>query len=279
MTSGQDTNSAYVLGHSERERSRLERQASLFAEITRDLLTRAGVGTGMRVLDLGCGVGDVSSIAADLVGPGGAVLGIDVSADAVAVAAERLGRAGKTWARFSAVEIETFDGFAEFDVVIGRFILVHMPDPAALLRTLVQRVAPGATLAFVEMDMSTAAALPPLPLLETSIERITEVYRRAGKQMDAGANLFATFRGAGLKPQLAGFTRISDGAEPGGAEFVTESVRSLMPAMQMLGIASPGDIEIDTLQDRLAAEAAGGEHCIFYPRLVGAWARVAPVEI
>ncbi len=47
--------------------------------------------------------------------------------------------------------------------------------------------------------------------------------------------------------------------------------------MGKLGIATPEEIGIDTLYERLTAEAGAGEHCIFYPRLVGAWATTGAV--
>jgi hypothetical protein len=179
---------------------------------------------------------------------------------------------GRGHVRFSASPLETFEGLDGYDAVIGRFILVHMPDPAAVLRTLAGRARSGAMIAFIEMDMSTAAAIPPLPLLAANIGRIIELYRKVGRQVDMGSHLFAAYRAAGLSPELAGFTRIASGSEEAGFEFVTESVRSLMPFMDKLGIATPEEIGIDTLYARLVGEAANGEHCIFYPRLVGAWA-------
>jgi tRNA A58 N-methylase Trm61 len=65
------TASAYVLGHSERELERLRLQAQLIDPITRQFLIEAGIAPGMRVLDVGCGAGDVTFLAADLVGPPG----------------------------------------------------------------------------------------------------------------------------------------------------------------------------------------------------------------
>src|SRR5262249_2540853 len=67
----------YALGYSESEFHRLEFQGGLFRDFTEDVLLRAGLAPGMQVLDAGCGVGDVSLLAADLVGPSGTVLGID----------------------------------------------------------------------------------------------------------------------------------------------------------------------------------------------------------
>ena len=75
--------SDYVLGHSRPEIDRLQRQAEMLRPITERLLVAAGVEPGMRVLDIGCGPGDVSTLIADLVGPTGSVVGIDPSAEAL----------------------------------------------------------------------------------------------------------------------------------------------------------------------------------------------------
>src|SRR5262249_54917865 len=65
--------SRYALGHSEQELERLSRQAEIFEPFTRQLLQQAGISRGMRVLDVGCGSGDVSFLASELVGPSGKV--------------------------------------------------------------------------------------------------------------------------------------------------------------------------------------------------------------
>src|SRR5262245_66474726 len=58
----------YALGYSESEFRRLEFQGDLFRDFTEDVLRRAGLAPGMQVFDIGCGVGDVSLLAADRVG-------------------------------------------------------------------------------------------------------------------------------------------------------------------------------------------------------------------
>src|SRR5262250_2784972 len=79
----------YVLGHSERELDRLSVQAKLFEPFTRQLLQEAGLGPGMRVLDVGCGSGDVAFLAADLVGSEGSVVGVDRARAAIRRASAR----------------------------------------------------------------------------------------------------------------------------------------------------------------------------------------------
>jgi cyclopropane fatty-acyl-phospholipid synthase-like methyltransferase len=58
-----EPNSSYPLGYSEDEARRLAAQGAFFEDLTGDVLHRAGIGPGMHVLDLGCGVGDVSFLA------------------------------------------------------------------------------------------------------------------------------------------------------------------------------------------------------------------------
>ena len=53
-------NTTYVLGHSDREITRLRVQARLLEPATRRFLLEAGLSPGMRVLDIGRGAGDVA---------------------------------------------------------------------------------------------------------------------------------------------------------------------------------------------------------------------------
>ena len=79
----------YILGHSPAEIQRLMSQAVILRPITERLLRSAGIEPGMRVLEVGCGAGDVSMLAAELVGSAGSVVGIDRNAQVLAIARER----------------------------------------------------------------------------------------------------------------------------------------------------------------------------------------------
>ena len=79
----------YVLGHSKPEIERLIAQSALLHSTTLRLLHETGLKSGMRVLDIGCGAGDVSMLAAKIVGKTGTVVGIDRSIDAINYASNR----------------------------------------------------------------------------------------------------------------------------------------------------------------------------------------------
>lgn len=263
----------YVLGHSAGELARLERQAEIFAEITENILRRAGIGRGMRILDIGCGVGDVSLAAARLVGPTGSVLGIDRSNDALATARRRASALGTDWLSFQSADLHSMPDVEPFDAVIGRFILMYLTDPAASIVRLAGHLKPGGIVAFIELEVTEGGAKPELPLLSQVISWIVSTYLRAGIEPNMGSKLYETFRKAGLQPNLVGISRIEGGPDAVAYDFAAETIRSLLPWMTEFGIATAEEVGIDTLAERLRAAAIAGDHCIFLPRIVGAWAR------
>src|SRR5215470_7709263 len=113
----------YVLGHTPFSIQRLLRLGQIYYPFTRSMLVEAGLTTGMRVLDIGCGPGDVSLIAAELVGETGRVLGIDASSDMLEVAESRVRAAGLTHVSFLTADLRTLSLEQSFDALIGRFIL------------------------------------------------------------------------------------------------------------------------------------------------------------
>ncbi|MFN3889687.1 MAG: class I SAM-dependent methyltransferase [Beijerinckiaceae bacterium] len=262
---------AYSLGHSDSELARLQKQAGFYAEFTRNVLLKAGLKPGMRVLDAGCGAGDVSIEAARIVGDTGHVIGLDQSDAALAMAARRAAYLGLTQTTFRRADLNECDDDA-YDAVIGRFILLHVGDPVASLGALTRRVRPGGPVAFIEMDLTTAQACPPLPVFTQAVGWIKETYLREGVEIDMGSRLFACYAALGMKPALEAFQRIEGGPDAQVYSYLTETVRSLLPRMVALGIAGEETVDIDSLAERTKAAALQGGHCFFYPRMVGAWA-------
>jgi ubiquinone/menaquinone biosynthesis C-methylase UbiE len=112
----------------------------------------------MKVLDIGSGVGDVSLLAARMVGSDGSVLGVDRTSSSVQTARRRVATQGVRNARFEEADIATFETNRKFDVIVGRLILLYLPDPSMVLRRLLRHLRPGGIVAFQEYDMSQVFA-------------------------------------------------------------------------------------------------------------------------
>lgn len=84
----------YVLGQSAYEYERLTLQAKVLRPFTEKCFTMLGIRPGMRVLEVGSGLGDVALLVAEIVGPGGRVLGVDRDAMGLQHARERTRQQG-----------------------------------------------------------------------------------------------------------------------------------------------------------------------------------------
>jgi ubiquinone/menaquinone biosynthesis C-methylase UbiE len=277
--SGGDPTFTYPLGYTDHEFARLEQQGAIFREFTSDVLRRAGLAPGMRVLDIGCGVGDVSLLAAELVGPYGTVIGVDRSAESVAVAIRRVTAAGHAPQIELVVDelddfVSTGQGAAPFDAVIGRFVLMYQPDPVGILRRLAGMVRAGGTVALLEMVFPMFRSVPEVPLFTLSARRIMTTVARAGAEVDMGSRLTNVFVEAGLPmptAALGGYT--GGGPDSPVYAYVADSVRSLAPIAERLGIFTAAEADVDTLAERLATETTSLKACLMPPPLVGAWTR------
>src|SRR5271155_4260626 len=135
--------SQYAPGHSEQELKRLTRQAQAFEPFTRHLLQLAGIHPGMRVLDVGCGSGDVAFLAGDLVGSRGKVIGVDRAASAVGWASARARSRGISNVTFLEGDPAEMQFDQPFDAVVGRLVLMYYPDPVNTVRKLIRHLRDG----------------------------------------------------------------------------------------------------------------------------------------
>jgi ubiquinone/menaquinone biosynthesis C-methylase UbiE len=269
---------SYALGYSEAEFRRLKFQGEYLREFTADVLRRAGIAPGMRVLDIGCGVGDVSLLAAEMVSSSGTVVGVDRSEQAVAVARQRAAAAGMDHLRFEASEVEAFSPDQQFDALIGRLVLAYLPDPAATLRRLSGLLRPGGTIAFQEMVLPLMRSVPDGPLFRKGREWVMETFERAGFELDMGSKLLATFLAAGLPaPQMTVAGRVEGGSQSPVYTYLADTLRSLLPMAERFGIATVAEVAIETVAERLRKEAVENNACIMPPPLVGAWTHVPAV--
>src|SRR5262249_41588887 len=123
--------------------------ANGFWEATgRETIARLGLAVGARVIDLPCGSGASALAAAEAVGRGGSVLGVDLAAGLLARARAKASAAGLENITFMQADMRaTGCGTGAFDAVVCVFGIFFVPDREALVRELWRLVAPGGVLA------------------------------------------------------------------------------------------------------------------------------------
>ena len=267
--------STYVLGHADVEVQRLLLQGRLYDDYTEHALRLAGLGPGMRVLDIGCGPGDVSFVAARLVGPAGTVLGVDAAPAMIELARARAVEKGFSTVHFMQSTIDAIALDEPVDAVIGRLILMHLPDPAATLRQLSNWVRPCGVIAFAENDITDTRSIPDMPLFGQVTAGIVRAFEAMGLSPRFGTTLHAVFQDAGLgAPQLTLGTPIGTAADTDILAYAAEVWRLVSPIAQQTGFAIDELADIDEFVPRFREEALAANAVITMPPIITAWAQV-----
>jgi ubiquinone/menaquinone biosynthesis C-methylase UbiE len=267
--------SNYVLGHADMEVQRLLLQGRLYDSYTEHALRLAGLSPGMRVLDIGCGPGDVSFVAARLVGPAGTVLGVDAAPAMVELARTRAAERGLSTVHFTRAPIDAIALDQPVDAVVGRLILMHLPDPAATLRHLSSLVRPGGVMAFSENDITAARSIPDIPLFGRVIDGIVRAFEAMGLSPRFGTTLHTIFADAGLgAPRLTLGTPIGTAADIDMLAYAAEVWRLVSPIAQQRGFAIDEIADIDNFVPRFREEALAANALLTMPPIITAWTQV-----
>jgi ubiquinone/menaquinone biosynthesis C-methylase UbiE len=278
------TQEIYPFSSSDTERQRLIAQDGLMTASTQRLFEKAEITSGMRVLDIGSGAGDVAFLAARLVGPRGDVIGIDRDPAQTMFAAQRAEAAGVTNVRFITGDFRDVELSPAVDAIVGRLVLMYAKDPLDALRRALRNLRAGGVIALQEsvIDYEGPVLIEPAECLAaTAVKWFRAGFRHAGVHPRMGMRLFGLMRAAGLDPSTDMDMTVPVQHGPDGALFhiLTALVRSQMPAIVASGIATEAEIEVDTLERRLIADApACGVVGYFNAGHVGVWAHkpVAP---
>jgi protein-L-isoaspartate O-methyltransferase len=263
----------YALGSTEAEHDRLIHQAARLAPFTERFFRDAGIGPGQRVLDIGSGVGDVAMLAAKLVGPSGEVVGVERDAGTIARARARVAEAGLHNVSFTQSDVSQLSSSKPYDAVVGRFILMFLPDPLAALRSLAQLVRCGGVVAFHEISWAPFLLLAKrFSLWSAGVSLAHEAFRRSGANTEMGLALYKIFQDAGL-PAPTMSLEMPLGNDPEFTRWVPDVIGSLMPLVHQfhLPLESLGDLS--TLPERIHAEVTASNSVVTWMALVGAWSR------
>jgi ubiquinone/menaquinone biosynthesis C-methylase UbiE len=228
----------------------------------------------MRVLDMGCGIGDVSFIAAQITGPTGRVTGIDVDEQALDVARQRSTDESCHHLRFERADISEYRPDQLFDAVVARHVLIHAADPLSILRDAASFVVPGGLVAFEEYDLSFwPPGYPQTPLAAGLTAALVALFRKVTPHANVGMRLSYLLQEAGFPmPRGSAECLMEGGPQTDFYEWLAETVRSVLPAMEKLGLAGVAS-EPESLAERLREEVVAERACLTTPLIVRTFAR------
>lgn len=267
----------YALGHSDQELERLAVQARLLAPMTERFLAEAGLSPGMRVLDVGSGMGDVSLLASKLVGSQGEVVGVDLSSSVVAAAARRQDLEAATNVSFIAGDASRVAFDRSFDAVVGRYVLMYQQDPSSMLRDLASKLRPGGVMMFHELDWGGARSFPPIPLFDRCCRWVIDGLKHGGAEAYMGTKLRSAFEQAGLPTPVMRLEAVIGGADD-PANHVRDFLATLFPhalgpLLEKNRVVAEAAIDPATLERRLMHEVRRLGSVIVGRSEVGAWTR------
>ncbi|HEY1659366.1 MAG TPA: class I SAM-dependent methyltransferase [Candidatus Sulfotelmatobacter sp.] len=271
-------NDQYALGRSPHEYARLARQAEIMKPMTRRLFADAGIGPGMTVLDLGSGAGDVAMLLAEMVGPQGKVIGLDLDHDAMRHARERALAARFDNLSFVHSDFAHYRPDAPLDAMVGRFVLMYQADPAAALEPLAKHLRPGGIAAFIEPWFRPLDG--PDSVTKTAINCLIETFRRCGAHVDLGPRMHRVFQAAGLPVPEMRFEAMMDGHEDSPLyQYIADTMESLLPKALECGVPGADTLDIASLPSQVRAEMKAAGYAITVASIVRVWCRTSKAGI
>ena len=268
----------YTLGRTSHETTRLIEQSRIYGESTQRLCKRAGITDGMRVLEIGSGAGDVALTLAELVGPTGEVIGVDVNPSILDTARRRATDAGVRNVEFIAGDARMLAFAEKFDAIVGRFVLMYMADPGRAFSKLITHLKPGGIAAFQEPEYTLYPAFlhPDTPLINQLIKWILDVFEHSGAHLDMGIGLYRAFVDADLPPPTMHLESPIGAAKTwAGYRYMATIFQSLLPLLEKYGLATAEQVDVDTLAARLREEILASKRPFFLPLHVTAYATLS----
>lgn len=233
------------------EQLRLQGLEMLWDPITRSRLLEAGLGPGQRCLEVGAGRGSVACVMAELTGS--RVVAVDRDPRFLDPQDDRY--------EIRALDItsSTFLNGEQFDLIHCRFLLMHLPDPGAVLQALARCLAPSGVLLAEEPNMLSWSAAdgtePGAEILNRVIARSLQATEQAGLWQNAlGPRLPGLLRCAGLDVRSCeGRCGVLHLAHTAIVASASQSLRLAAANALAAGLITEADLEtaIALIQDRV----------------------------
>jgi SAM-dependent methyltransferase len=209
---------------------------------------------GMRILDVGCGAGDLIVMTSELASDSGEVVGLDISENALAAARSAIEEKRVSKMRFVRADIaELPEDIGTFDVIVGRRVLMYLSDASRCVNNLLLHLAANGKMIFQESDcMASSFCAQSMPLHTKVQAWIWDTVAREGGDIHIGRQLYSLMRNAKLKILQMRAEAILHTDESGSD--LGWVAKMMAPRMISRGVATPEEMDADTLEDRLRAE-------------------------
>jgi len=247
--------------------------ASALEPFTRSFFKEAGLESGMHVLDLCSGAGDVAFLAREVVGEAGRIVGFDSSPGLVRFANERAAHRNFKNVEFIESNFESISFPDQFDAVVGRLVLMYRRDPEADLRAVLPFVRPGGLVMLQELDLLAAKTVPIAREIDRTREWIRDVCHVAGVDLQMGPKLHPTLLAAGL----AHIQMRTDGLIGGAGTFLptlVSEIAAILAPLHPIGMANDGAAQTGRLEQQMRAELIKSGGVMSTAQVISAWARV-----
>lgn len=187
------------LADPDQELGRLERQAQVARALEMAWLKGLAIDPGSALADIGCGPGFMTHALAQLV-PEGSVVGVDTDADLVAQAQASVPPEDAARLRFVHASAEGMPlDSASVDLAYARFLVQHLPRPAAVLAEIRRIVRPGGRVVVVDTDDGGLALHPEPTGFQALLAASQAAQERRGGDRHVGRKLKALLQDVGLE--------------------------------------------------------------------------------
>ena len=259
----------YVLKTGKPGASRLRLLHDVYGRSTEVLLTEVGLNRGMRAVDMGCGIGIVSTWMAEQVGRDGSVVGVDISKAQLDLAQHERNRRDLPQLHFRHADV--YDcGLprAAFDLVYCRFLLCHLAEPQRALAAMAALLKPHGVLVCDALDMASLFVDPPSPAYQRMLELTLSLARERRVNYCIGPRLHRFFREVGFESPRV---RIDQPVYIAGKRkrFWEFSFLETAPAIVDAGLCSAE--EVDRLAQEMEAVATDDTSIVAQARMVQVW--------
>ncbi len=263
--------SDYTIARGLEVRERMDLLALVFRPSTDALLDTIGVAAGWRCVDLGCGGGHVALELARRTTPDGRVVGIDLDAELLDTARSEAALRGLENLTFHVAAIRDIE-LKDLDLAYARMLLMHLPDPAAVVASMAEAVRPGGIVAVEDLNFAGSFTYPGCPAYDQRVAWYQEAVRRHGGDADIGPRLPSLLSAAGL---LDVQLRVVQPAFLDGPEKHLQEMSMLKQRAAVVDARIASGEDYDSAHAQIVAFTNDPSTLLAAPRMIQVWGRRA----